>query len=399
MSRTKTSVLLFSGDKEISLTIQNALKGVAGIALRSEETSVAEINGRALDMAAKSDIVMFATDPDNAADLSAIKTLNARRDSDTVFLALADSDISLSRARALSDAGVDDVLPYPMSDEELSRQIEKWLKKLAAAAAASGDRRGVVLPVVKARGGIGSTTVAVNLADSLMTRKSRFRKEVSNSVVIVDLDVQFGTVGDFLDVDPQEAFVQMARGGVVPDALWVEQTISETPGGLKVLTAPEEFMPLDSVNEAQIAALIDTLSRSHDYVVVDMPRALVAWVEPVMAAADEAIFVTDTTVPSIRATRRLIDFFRGENPTLETNVVINHEKKPMVQAQHHKEAARVLEQKFEHWLPHDPKAARLAIDYGKPLSEVAPRSDLSKSIAHLAKSITKAMPAVETATH
>jgi Flp pilus assembly CpaE family ATPase len=53
--------------------------------------------------------------------------------------------------------------------------------------------------------------------------------------------------------------------------------------------------------------------------------------------------------------------------------------------------------KFDHWLPHDAKAARSAIDYGKPLSEVAPRSDLGKAIANLAKSTLKAMPVVERA--
>ena len=61
----------------------------------------------------------------------------------------------------------------------------------------------------------------------------------------------------------------------------------------------------------------------------------------------------------------------------------------MMMAQHHKEAAKVLDRKFDHWLPHDVKAARNAVDYGKPLSEVAGRSDLTKAITNLAKSVGK----------
>ena len=398
MSRKKTSILLFSDDKEISSSVQGALSNLHGLKMKSEEVSVANINGKAFDLAAENDIVIFATDPENAADLSAIKQLDARRAQGTVFLALTDSDIPLARVRALSDAGVDDVLPYPISQEELSRQVDKWIKKLAASSMSPGDHDGVVIPVVQARGGIGSTTVAVNLADHLITRKGRFSKEVANSVALVDLDVQFGSVGDFLEIDPQQALYQMASGGVIPDAQWVEQSMTETEGGLHVLTAPAEFMPLDAISDKQVEVLIDALRRTHDYVVLDLPRAIVSWIQPVMEVADELIIVSDTTVPSIRSAKRLIDFYKGENPTLKVNVVINHEKRPLVQAHHHKEAAKALDLKFENWLPHDPKAARTSVDYGKPLSAVAPRSDLNKAIAALAKSTAKAMPAAQHAT-
>ena len=399
MPRLKTSVLLFSDDKEISSSVQKAVSGIEGVRLNSEELSVSNLNGKAMDMATDNNIVIFATDPENAADLSAIETLNAKRSNDTVFLALTDSDIPLAKARALSDAGVDDVLPFPLPLDELTKQVDKWVKKRAASFASSGDRQGAIIPVIQARGGIGGTTVAVNLADHLVVRKSRFRKEAGNDVAIVDLDVQFGSVGDFLDVDSQDALMQMATGGVVPDAMWVEQSMAETDGGLKVLTAPSDFMPLDGINDHQISALIDALRRSHDYVVIDLPRAIVSWIAPIMSVADEVIVVTDTTVPSIRSAKRLIDFYTAENPTLKVNVVINYEKKPLVLHHHHKEAASVLEHKFEHWLPHDPKAARAAIDYGKPLSSVAPRSDLNKAITALAKSTMKAFPMVDRVTH
>ncbi len=151
-------------------------------------------------------------------------------------------------------------------------------------------------------------------------------------------------------------------------------------------------MPLQAINAKQNDALVDALRKTHDYVVIDLPRALVDWIEPVVSNADEIIIVSDTSVPSVRATRRLMDFYLADNPGLSIEVVINHEKRPMMQPAHHKEAARVLEKKFEHWLPHDPKAARSAVDFGKPLSEVATRSDLLKGIANLARATAKRLP-------
>jgi pilus assembly protein CpaE len=204
-------------------------------------------------------------------------------------------------------------------------------------------------------------------------------------------------VGDFLDVDPQEGLMQLATGDLIPDQMWVEQSISETRGGLSVLTAPADFMPLEAINAKQIETLVDALRQTHDFVVIDMPRALVDWIEPVISGADEIVIVTDTTVPSIRATRRLMDFYLSDNPQVEIEVVINHEKRPLMQAAHHKEAARVLEKKFEHWLPHDVKAARSAVDFGRPLSEVAARSDLTKAIGNLAKAVSRRAALVERA--
>ena len=383
-----TSVLLITDDKGVSNAVTVALSDKPRVRLSSENRSVASLNGTAVQMAAENDIVVFATDPGNKDDLTAIKALDAQRGENSIFLALADREISLARARALTDAGVDDVLPFPVTGDELGRQMEKWLQK-AAGTRSSGGKEGAVIAVAQARGGIGATTVAVNLADQLLVRKSRFRKEPSNSVAIVDLDLQFGAVGDFLDIDPQEGLMQLATGDVMPDQMWVEQSLAETPGGLSVLTAPADFMPLEAINAKQIETLIDALRSTHDFVVIDLPRALVDWIEPVVGNADEIAIVTDTTVPSIRATRRLMDFYLADNPGLAIEIVINHEKRPMMQAAHHKEAARVLEKKFEHWLPHDVKAARAAVDFGKPLSEVAPRSDLTKNIAGFARAVAK----------
>jgi len=145
--------------------------------------------------------------------------------------------------------------------------------------------------------------------------------------------------------------------------------------------------------------LLDILRAQNDYLVIDMPRVLVPWVQPVMDVVDRLVVVTDTSVPSIRSAKRLIDFYKSDNPGLEMDVVINHEKKPLVQAQHHREAAKALDTTFNHWLPHDPKAARMSVDYGQPLSQAAPRSDLNKAFQALAKSTMAAMPMAAHASH
>lgn len=392
----QNSILLISSDEDIAKTVNSALSTLDKVRIAREETSVAKLNGAAVKMAADHDVVIFATDPSNAADLTAIEVLTDQRKPGTIYLALTDGDLPLSKARALSRAGVDDVLPYPLSEEELAEQVGTWLEKKRAEVAetysGAGAAQGKLIAVQQARGGIGSTTVAVNLADQLLERRGTFKKEATNRVVIVDLDIQFGTVTDFLDVEAQEGLLQLAAETFLPDAMWIEQSIVRLPSGLAVLGAPANFVPLEAIQPEQADALIKTLKSMFDYIVVDLPRALVSWIEPVLAETDQLMIVTDMSVPSVRASRKLMDFVLAENAQLPIEIIVNHEKKPMILRDHHREAAKALDVKFQHWIAHDPKAAREAVDLGKPLSEVAHRSEIAKSITALAKATLAALP-------
>ena len=391
-----SSILLISSDKDVTETVGSALDTIERARISREDASVSQLNGTAVKMAANHDVVIFATDPSNAADLSAIEVLTDQRKPGTTYLALADGDLPLSKARALSRAGVDDVLPYPISNDELIELVNGWIEKkrsdIAESYSSGGGKKGRLIAVQQARGGIGATTVAVNLADQLLDRHGTFKKEAANRVVIVDLDLQFGTVGDFLDIEKQEGLLQLSSENILPDAMWVEQSITRLPSGLAVLAAPSSFVPIDAMQPEQADALVKTLRTMFDYVVVDLPRALVPWIEPVLSEVDQLMIVTDMSVPAIRATRRLMEFVLADNAQLPIEVVINHEKKPMLLKEHHKEAAKALDVKFNYWIAHDPKAAREAVDYGKPIAEVAGRSDIAKAIASLAKATLTALP-------
>ena len=390
-----SSILLISADEKISSSVGDALEDIEGTKVNREESSVSKLNGAAVEMASNHDIVIFATDPSNAADLSAIEVLTDNRGENTIYLALTDGDLPLSKARALTRAGVDDVLPYPASNDEIVEQVNEWIEKRKSEIEekyTGTGTTGKLIAVQQARGGIGATTVAVNLADQLLERKGTFKKEATNRVVIVDLDLQFGTVGDFLDVDEQEGLLQLAVENFLPDINWIEQSLVRLPSGLFVLAAPQRFAPLDSLQPEQVAGLIVTLKSMFDYIVVDLPRALVGWIEPVLEETDRLYIVTDMTVPSVRASRRLKDFVMADNAQIDVQFVVNHEKKPMMLREHHREAAKALDATFNYWIGHDPKAAREAVDYGKPVSEVATRSELAKAIYMLARATMADLP-------
>lgn len=388
---SRKSILVIATETGVVEAIGAAMGANGAVRVDSQPTTLAEMNGRAIKALGDYDLILFQTSPDDEADLAAIRTLAEARRGGTVLVALADGNIPLSKARALSHAGVDEVLPLPRVAAEIEREVAR-LGRFADKAQGGAGHQGRIIAVAQARGGAGSTTVAVNLADQLIERKGMFRRRAPTRVALVDLDLQFGTVGSFLDLPDQDTLLQLALDGTIPDANFLDQSMTRMASGLSVLAAPVRFAPLDSLRPDQVAAMLDVLRASHDYVVVDLPRALVGWIEPVVQRADQLIVVTDTAVSSIRHCRRLIDFFTQDNPSLAVEVVVNHQARPLIRSRLHREAARALDRRLEHWLPHDPRAACAACDRGQPVSVVAPRSALARAIARLARSTRAGLP-------
>ena len=405
MSGIGKSVLLISPDAAVSDAIGVALAGLKGVKVRTEASTLAGLNGKAASLAEGRDIIIFETSDDEDADLAAVRALKSAHGVGGMLLALADSEMTLSRLRALNKAGVDEVLPRPVAGQdiaglEIGSRVQKLFDDADTASAAATEPKGRVIAVARARGGVGATTVAVNLANDLVGRTGFLRKRRLNAVALVDLDVQFGSVGALLDLPEQDALHKLALDGTIPDAAFLAQAMAVMPNGMSVLAAPSKFMPLDSLQPQQIAAILDTLRHNNDFVIVDLPHALGGWMEPVLRAADELIIVSDTSLPSVRHCRRLIEFVTADNPSLAVRVVINHETRALFASGVQKEVQKALNRKLEHWLPHDPSAARACADRGKPLASVAPRSQLGKAIAHLARQTIAEFPtSTQTPTH
>ncbi len=392
MNKDARSIVLIAKDPAVSADVAAALRGIPNVTVHERPSTLSEMNGTVVKLAGAHDVVIFRTDAVGENDLAAISALRKALPKG-VLLALADADISLADARSLTRAGVHEVLPYPVSAEEMQEHVARWAERAPAEPATrtggGAGRLGRVIAVSQARGGVGATTVAVNLADRLLDRGGLLRKTARNRVALVDLDIQFGAVASFLDLAPNDALYELAMNGAMPDDSFLQQSLAQLPSGLSVLPAPARFAPMEALRGEQVSRIVDLLRAQYDYVVIDLPRTLVEWVGPVLSRTDRLLLVTDSAVPSVRQARRLMDFYLDDNPALAIDVVINNEKKPMMLRRHHAEAARVLERPLETWIPYDPVAAREAIDRGAPLSAAAGRSQLAKGIGALGRRMLK----------
>lgn len=389
MTQTR-KIVLFSKDKSMTANIKGSLRTQKSLVFDAHDELLSRMNGSAVDLAKRSDIVMFAIGQDTTPEIGALKALRKSMEDSGVFIALADENLSLAAARQLKEAGVHDVVPYPLVSDELLQRVDFWTRGpeyQVPAVWSGGPRLGRVVAVSEARGGLGATTLAVNLAHRLLDSRGLLRKERNYNVAIVDLDIQFGAVASFLDLEPNDAIYQMAKDGVVPDATYLGQTLVEHSSGLNVLTAPRALCPLDALSHRQVAGLVDALRKDFDFVVIDLPRTLVEWIPAVIDRTDRMLLLTDTSVPSVRQARRLIDIYTEEALNLDLRVIVSRETKPIMARRHHKEAEHVLERRFDIWLPDDAKSCRTAVDRGVPIASAAGRSNLARGIDRIARGL------------
>ena len=244
--------------------------------------------------------------------------------------------------------------------------------------------------VGKSRGGVGATSVAVNLALELQRNRHFLGRSRPSRVALVDFDIQFGNVASFLDLEDRGGMLELLRLADEPDGQAVRNAMLSHPSGLKVLVAPRMAVPLEAFDTTRVESIVAALMSEYDYVVADLPPALVGWLEPLLARASRLLMVSDLAVPSVACTRRLLDLMREDNPDLVAEIVISREKKPLVHRKIHREAASAMGLPLSHWLPDEPKLSRQALDRGEPLSLLAPRCGWAKSVRHIAASIQAA---------
>ncbi len=399
MSTTRRLVM-FSDDEALTATLRDCVRQKRTLDLDVHERLMSQMNGSAVPLAEAGDVILFKAGRNPESEIGAVKALRRSVGDKRAILAFADEDLSLAAIRGLTAAGVSEVIPYPAPLAELSERIDHWTRapEYPVPAVRKPDNRlGRVISVAQARGGLGATTLAVNLAHRLMDPHGLISKKRSYRVALVDLDLQFGAVASFLDIEPTSALYRLAAGDLVPDATYLDQALVEHSSGLHVLTAPDTLCPLDALDPAQAAAIIDNLRAEFDFVVVDLPRGLAGWMPAVIDRTDRMLLLADTTVPCIRQARRLVELFTEEALNLDIEIVISRETRPLIAKRHHAEAERVLERPFRHWLPLDAKACRTAADCGKPLAAAAGRSALSRGIDGIARGLIKEIKARDTA--
>ena len=218
-----------------------------------------------------------------------------------VVVAFADPDLWMEAMRA----GVRDVLSPHATAEDVTAVLTRATARaearrgLLAAAPSSAPARRVVV-VASPKGGVGKTTVATNVAIGLATAQP-------GSTVLVDLDVQFGDVASALALVPQYTLPDAVQGAATNDPLVLKTFLTRHPTGLQVVPGSDSPAAGDAVTPADVARLIDMLSREFTHVVVDTAPGLTDHTLTALERATDLVLLGSMDVPGVRGLRKELD--------------------------------------------------------------------------------------------
>lgn len=217
-----------------------------------------------------------------------------------VLTAEDDGETALNAMRS----GIRDILS-PSADSDTVRALVE-----RASLSAAGRRRGLaptagegpnsdggrIIAVMSPKGGVGKTTIASNLAIGL--------GQISPmSVVIVDLDLQFGDVASGLMLEPEFTITDAVVGAASQDAMVLKTYLSLHPGNIYALCAPRNPIEMDRITGEHISHLLRQLRSEFQYVVVDTAPGLGEHVLATLEQATDAVWVCGMDIPSIRGLR------------------------------------------------------------------------------------------------
>lgn len=303
--------------------------------------------------------------------LSAINELADVCEPGVTVIAVGDrNDVGLFRD--LISRGVFDYLVKPITPSLLQRSLLNAAE--GTSAPRQTNRLGRLVAFIGARGGVGTTMLAANTAWSIANLRQR-------RVAAIDLDLQFGSLGLLLDLEPSHGLREAMESSSRVDGLYLERAMVKQSQTLHVLSAEE---PLDDTllsDSVALDLLLKELRTRFHYVVLDVPRVVSPTWQYVLQSASNLVLVSEPSLAAMRDTLRIMSLMPTCNASCQLTLVANrvgeHKTGELSRAEFEKGVGRPLDV----LLPFDPRAVAAAVNSGQPIA--GGRSPVARGIAQL----------------
>jgi pilus assembly protein CpaE len=173
--------------------------------------------------------------------------------------------------------------------------------------APDSEPMGRTIAFVGAKGGVGSSTIAHNVAWSIS-------KLFSSDVVIADLDLPFGTANINFDQDPAQGIAEAVYSADRMDDVFLDRLLSKCADHLSLLAAPSILDRTYDFDAEAFSALIETAQRSTPIVALDVPHGWTDWTKSVLSRADEIVITATPDLANLRNAKNLVDTLKRSRP-------------------------------------------------------------------------------------
>ena len=267
-------------------------------------------------------------------------------------------------------AGVTEVVAAPL----VASDMEAAINRLGVQRSVT-THSGIALAFVGAKGGVGTTTVAVNVATTLA-------RLVPGSTLLVDLHVTNGDAAVFLGAEPRFSIADALENTHRLDESFFRNLLVKTKAGVDLLSSSERVMT-SPPDVRRIRTLLEMAERHYRYVVLDIPRSDAAVLDA-LEGVKQVVIVANQELATVRSASRMAAMLRQRHGKDKLTVVMN---RPDRQAEiGHEDVERAVGVKVKHTFPSDYRRALEALNKGRPIA-LESHNELSSSLERLARSL------------
>jgi pilus assembly protein CpaE len=279
--------------------------------------------------------------------------------------------------------GAKEFFPLPLKIDEVKKALLKFQASEAAMVEKPRDsmgKEGTIIDVIGSKGGVGTTTIAVNLAADIL------HSDPGKMVALLDMNLLFGDIPIFLGMEsPLFDWAEIARNISRLDSSFLMGAMYKHKSGLHVLPSPTSIFEVVTGGSEIIAKLLKLMKTMFDYIVIDGGQDLGEMSKAILKLADRVLIVTLLNLPCLINVKRLRETFLRLGYPSDNRVLLVanrvHKKSGSISAD---DAARTLKKNFSWSIPNDYPNTMNAINMGRVLNDIATSSDINRQLVEFA---------------
>jgi pilus assembly protein CpaE len=278
--------------------------------------------------------------------------------------------------REMVKRGVSDYVIAPVGPIDIIRTVSGLFYALDAKPV------GRTLAVVGAKGGVGSSTVAHNIAWAIA-------RDVHLDAVVADLDLPFGTAGLDFNQDPPQGIADAVMSPDRIDTAFVDRLLSKCTDHLSLLAAPATLDKVYDFGAEAFDSIFDVLRSTVPCIVLDVPHVWTGWARRILIGADDILIVAEPDLANLRNTKNLVDLLRASRPNDNRPYYclnqVGMPKRPEIKPA---DFAKALEFEPVASIPFDPALFGTAANNGQMVAEVSAGHRATDTFRQLAQTLT-----------
>ena len=375
-------VMVIDQDPSVRTTIEGMLKQLSMVVIADSGYGV---EASSLAEETKPGIVLASVEHPTDRAIQTIRSASEISPQAKIIVYSGVQDLEVMRQ--VMQIGVKDFLPTPLMPADLAAAIggeptdeaPQTMSGRTPLATDTSQAAGIVLTVFGAKGGIGKSTIATNIAAAIA-------QETDLSVLIMDLDTRFGDIAIMMDIEPRFTVSDLAASIDVLDRETFRSALMEHESGVSVLSAPEHPSEWRNITADQMTELIQFGARLFDYVILDTPGTLNDIVATAIEVAQKVIVVSSLDMASIKDTAYMLDLLEAEGIASD-RLLLTINRVNRADTIRTADVHRVVHHEVYYEVAYDEQILR-ASQVGQPVVLAKPKSRPSKQFRELAAIIT-----------